>query len=253
MALSENANGAGGDEERQGPVIRDNRRIDPETGQVRNPETEGDSSEEIPEVAEEEVVEADLEDETLEVPDTPESVVTEAINADERVIELTNDIKRVQAEYANYRKRVERDRVAVREMATAQVLNELLPVLDDIGRAREHEELTGGFKAVSEALESTVTKLGLERYGEKGDAFDPTVHEALSLVPAPGLSIQSVIEVFQPGYRMGERILRPARVVVGDPVEGDEAADAGGADTAGGGGSPEATVEPDSDGKEEDK
>lgn len=231
MAPSDNTDGTGRGEEHQGPVIRDNRRIDPETGEVRNPEAEGDASEEIPEVAEEEVVEDGLEG---EVPDTPESVVTEAINADERVVELTNDIKRVQAEYSNYRKRVERDRVAVREMATAQVVGELLPILDDIGRAREHDELNGGFKAVGEALETTVAKLGLEKYGDKGDEFDPNIHEALTLVPSPGISVQSVIEVFQPGYRIGERILRPARVVVGDPMEesgtgtADEGADGAG-------------------------
>ncbi|WP_150240393.1 nucleotide exchange factor GrpE [Nocardiopsis quinghaiensis] len=232
MTPSENTNGTGDGDERRGPVIRDNRRIDPETGEVRDPETEGDDTEEIPEVAEEEVVEADLEDDAPEVPDTPESVVTDAINADERVVELTNDLKRVQAEYANYRKRVDRDRVTVREMATAQVVSELLPILDDIGRAREHDELNGGFRAVGEALEATVTKLGLERYAEQGDEFDPNLHEALTLVPVPGISTQNVIEVFQPGYRIGERVLRPARVVVGDPVEdgGEASAESSGTD-----------------------
>ncbi|MBQ1082124.1 MULTISPECIES: nucleotide exchange factor GrpE [unclassified Nocardiopsis] len=205
-------------DENQGPVIRDNRKVDPETGEART--HEGASAEETTDSEEEpEVVEVEIED-VPEVPDTPESVVTEAINADERVIELTNDIKRVQAEYANYRKRVERDRVAVREVATTQVVGELLPILDDIGRAREHDELNGGFKAVGEALEATATKLGLEKYAEQGDEFDPNVHEALTLVPVPNISVQTVIEVFQPGYRMGERVLRPARVVVGEPLEG---------------------------------
>lgn len=233
MALSDKNNPDTGDgDENQGPVIRDNRKVDPETGEVRAPR--GESAEEAPAAEEEpEVVEAEIED-VPEIPDTPESVVTEAINADERVIELTNDIKRVQAEYANYRKRVERDRAAVREMATAQVVGELLPILDDIGRAREHEELNGGFKAVGEALEATATKLGLERYAEQGDEFDPNVHEALTLVPVPNISAQTVIEVFQPGYRMGERVLRPARVVVGEPVEGaaDEESSDGSADSA---------------------
>lgn len=221
MALSDkNSPDTGDGDENQGPVIRDNRKVDPETGEVRNPE--GASAEEAEATEEEpEVVEAEIED-VPEIPDTPESVVTEAINADERVIELTNDIKRVQAEYSNYRKRVERDRVAVREVATAQVVGELLPILDDIGRARDHDELNGGFKAVGEALEATATKLGLEKYGEQGDEFDPNVHEALTLVPVPNISVQSVIEVFQPGYRMGERVLRPARVVVGEPMEGAE-------------------------------
>ncbi|MBR8741692.1 nucleotide exchange factor GrpE [Nocardiopsis sp. MG754419] len=222
MALSDNNSPDTGDgDENQGPVIRDNRRIDPETGEARETRAEGSESGETgaegTEGEEPEVVEAEIED-LPEVPDTPESVVSEAINADERVIELTNDIKRVQAEYANYRKRVERDRVAVREVATAQVIGELLPILDDIGRAREHDELAGGFKAVGEALETTSAKLGLEKYAEQGDEFDPNVHEALTLVPVPNISVQTVIEVFQPGYRIGERILRPARVVVGEPM-----------------------------------
>src|SRR5699024_6187991 len=143
-------------------------------------------------------------------------------NADERVVELTNDLKRVQAEYSNYRKRVERDRQAVQEASVAKVVGEFLPVLDDIGRAREHEELTGGFKAVGEALEAVVSRLVPEKYRAKGDEFDPTVHEALTLVPTPNISVQTVIEVFQPGYRIDERILCPARVVVGDPAEETE-------------------------------
>ncbi|RKS06238.1 molecular chaperone GrpE [Nocardiopsis sp. Huas11] len=229
MAPSDKTNnsGTGDGEEHQGPVIRDNRRIDPETGEVREPQ--GETAEEAVEAEAVETEEVEAEEvDVSEVPDTPESVV-DAVNADERVVELTNDIKRVQAEYANYRKRVERDRVAVREMATAQVVGDLLPILDDVGRAREHDELNGGFKAVGESLEALVTKLGLEKYGEKDDEFDPNLHEALTLVPVPGITAQTVIEVFQPGYRIGERILRPARVVVGDPLEGgDEAA----ADTA---------------------
>ena len=93
--------------------------------------------------------------------------------------ERTADLQRLQAEYANYRKRVERDRLAVREQALANVLNELVPVLDDIGRAREHGELTGGFKSVGESLEGIAIKLGLTAFGESGDPFDPTLHEAL--------------------------------------------------------------------------
>ncbi|CAL9503916.1 Protein GrpE [Nocardiopsis dassonvillei] len=226
MALSDNTNGTTGDgEERQGPVIRDNRRIDPETGEVREPKAE-ETAGAAEEAADDEAVTDDEGVEGIEIPDTPEQVVSEAINADERVVELTNDIKRVQAEYSNYRKRVERDRVAVREVATAQVLGELLPILDDIGRARDHDELTGGFKAVGEALEGVVAKLGLERFAEQGEEFDPNLHEALTLIPVPNISVQTVVEVFQPGYRIGERILRPARVVVGEPA-GDTGEDAG--------------------------
>ena len=99
--------------------------------------------------------------------------------AQAQLAERTADLQRLQAEYANYRKRVERDRMAVREQALANVLAELLPVLDDIGRAREHGELSGGFKSVAESLESAVAKLGLVQLGEKGEPFDPVMHEAL--------------------------------------------------------------------------
>jgi molecular chaperone GrpE len=133
--------------------------------------------------------------------------------------ERTADLQRVQAEYANYRKRVERDRVAVREQALASVVSELLPVLDDIGRAREHEQLTGGFKAVADALEAVVTKLGLTSFGEAGEPFDPNVHEALMHAYSPEVSEPTCVQILQPGYKVGERILRPARVAVADPTD----------------------------------
>ena len=94
----------------------------------------------------------------------------------------------MQAEYANYRKRVERDRMAVREQALANVLSSLLPVLDDIGRAREHGELTGGFKSVGESLETTAAKLGLESFGDEGEPFDPRIHEALTHSYSPDVT-----------------------------------------------------------------
>jgi molecular chaperone GrpE len=123
----------------------------------------------------------------------------------------------VTAEYANYRKRVERDRVAVREQALANVLYGLLPVLDDIGRAREHGELVGGFKSVAESLEAAVAKLGLESFGDSGEPFDPNVHEALMHSYSGDVSEPTCVEILQPGYRVGERILRPARVAVAEP------------------------------------
>ena len=102
------------------------------------------------------------------------------------------------------------------------MLTSLLPVLDDIGRARDHGELTSGFKQVADALESAVTKLGLSRYGEKGDLFDPNIHEALTHMYSPDVTETTCVEIFQPGYKVGERVLRPARVVVAEP--GGEAA-----------------------------
>ncbi len=135
-----------------------------------------------------------------------------------KLAERTADLQRVQAEYANYRKRVERDRAAVRELSVASVLGDLLPVLDDIGRAREHGELTGGFKSVAESLEAAVTKLGLTTYGQAGEPFDPNVHEALMHSYSADVAETTCVQVLQPGYKVGERILRPARVAVAEPA-----------------------------------
>ncbi|MEV4252877.1 nucleotide exchange factor GrpE, partial [Spirillospora sp. NPDC049652] len=147
----------------------------------------------------------------------------EAAAFKEQLAERTADLQRLKAEYDNYRRRVERDRVVVREQALANVLSELLPVLDDIGRARDHNELTGGFKSVADALEGVTGKLGLERFGEKGEPFDPTVHEALMHAYSAEVTETSVADVLQPGYRIGERVLRPARVAVAEPQDGDAA------------------------------
>jgi molecular chaperone GrpE len=139
-----------------------------------------------------------------------------------RLAERTADLQRVSAEYANYRKRVDRDRMVVREQALASVLVALLPVLDDIGRAREHGELSGGFKSVAESLESTVTKLGLVSFGTEGEPFDPNVHEALAHSYSTSVTEPTCVQILQPGYKVGERIVRPARVAVAEPGE-DEA------------------------------
>ncbi|MFC4912438.1 nucleotide exchange factor GrpE [Actinomadura gamaensis] len=186
-------------EEHDGPVIRDRRRIDPETGEVRDAGT-GEQPAPAPGGA-------------------GEAGGGEAAEFEKQLAERTADLQRLKAEYDNYRKRVERDRVAVREQALASVLAELLPVLDDIGRARDHNELTGGFKSVAEALEAATGKLGLERFGEKGEPFDPTVHEALMHAYSADVTETSVADVLQPGYRIGERVLRPARVAVAEPQE----------------------------------
>ncbi|GAA0658602.1 nucleotide exchange factor GrpE [Streptomyces thermocarboxydovorans] len=134
--------------------------------------------------------------------------------------ERTADLQRLQAEFQNYRRRVERDRVAVKEMAVANLLTELLPVLDDIGRAREHGELVGGFKSVAESLETTVAKMGLQQFGKEGEPFDPTIHEALMHSYAPDVTETTCVAILQPGYRIGERTIRPARVAVAEPQPG---------------------------------
>ena len=130
---------------------------------------------------------------------------------------LTADLQRLQAEYSNYRKRVERDRAVAAEIAIAAVLSELLATLDDIDRAAEHGELTGGFKSVADQLINTTTKLGLEKYGEDGDAFDPQIHEALMHETSAEVTVPTASKILQPGYKFKERVLRPARVAVTDP------------------------------------
>ena len=139
----------------------------------------------------------------------------------------------MQAEYANYRKRVDRDRATVREQAVASTLSELLPVLDAIGQAREHGELSGGFKSVADSLQAAVSKLGLVSYGQRGDAFDPKIHEALTHTYSPDVTEDTCVEIFQPGYKVGERILRPARVAVAAPATGPDGAAEGPGQTAG--------------------
>jgi molecular chaperone GrpE len=135
----------------------------------------------------------------------------------DEVAVLTSDLQRVQAEYSNYRKRVDRDRITANEITTAIVLSELLPVLDDISRAEEHGELTGGFKAVADQLLTITTKLGLSQFSDVDVPFDPNIHEALMHATSPDVSETSVTQVLQPGYKFKERVIRPARVAVTDP------------------------------------
>jgi molecular chaperone GrpE len=180
-------------EEPQRVVVRDKRRVDPESGEVREPE----SSRTPEEVAADDFVEL------------------RALQAllDER----TADLQRVKAEFDNYRKRVERDRVAMAEQAMAGVLTHLLPVLDDVDRAREHGEVTGGFKSVADALEAALGKLGLERFGDTGDPFDPMLHEAVTHQHSDDVTEPTCVGVMRPGYRFAERLLRPAMVAVAEP------------------------------------
>ena len=137
--------------------------------------------------------------------------------ADSKTAELTADLQRLQAEYSNYRKRVERDRAVASDIAIATVLSELLATLDDIDRAQEHGELTGGFKSVADQLISIVTKLGLEKYGKDGDEFDPQFHEALMHETSSEVQVATASKILQPGYKFKERVLRPARVAVTQP------------------------------------
>ncbi len=144
--------------------------------------------------------------------------------------ERTADLQRLKAEYDNYRRRVERDRTVSAEQAAGRVLFGLLPTLDDIARARQHGDVAGPFKAVADALETTLGMLGLERYGEPGEIFDPAIHEALAATTTPGVDAPTCVEVYRSGYRYAGRVLRPAQVVVAEP--GGAQAPAGAADEA---------------------
>ena len=134
------------------------------------------------------------------------------------VATLTSDLQRLQAEYANYKKRVERDRAVAHESAVGAVLTELLALLDDVDRAEAHGELSGGFKAVADQLNSITARIGLEKYGTEGEVFDPQIHEALMHDESADVAVATASKILQPGYKYKERILRPARVAVTDPA-----------------------------------
>jgi molecular chaperone GrpE len=189
--------------EETGVRFTDRRRVDPVTNQVRQPAAPAGAPGAdvgLGALEEEATVAALLEGDVFE--------------AEAKLAELTSDLQRVHAEYANYRKRVDRDRDLVRAMAIGGALAELIPVLDDIERARQHDELEGAFKTVGESLESAVTRIGLEKYGVADEPFDPTVHEALTTESRDEVSDPTVVAVYQPGYRFAGRVLRPARVAV---------------------------------------
>ena len=155
---------------------------------------------------------------TEEVESQEENIVIEPGQETDPVATLTSDLQRLQAEYANYRKRVERDRAVAHESAVGAVLTELLALLDDVDRAEAHGELSGGFKAVADQLNSITSRIGLEKYGTEGEVFDPQIHEALMHDESADVAVPTASKILQPGYKYKERILRPARVAVTDPA-----------------------------------
>ncbi|MFC9878228.1 nucleotide exchange factor GrpE [Streptomyces libani] len=151
-------------------------------------------------------------DESAGRPTPPEAVLYAELR------ERTADLQRLKAEYDNYRKRVHRDRLAVGEIAVANVLSRLLPVLDSLAEATEQGEVTGGFQRVAEALRAELGALGLQAFGAAGDPFDPLIHEAVTFTPTDRLEQALCTEVLRLGYRVGDRLLRPAQVAVaGEP------------------------------------
>lgn len=156
----------------------------------------------------------------LEPQDVAEVEGETAPSADDQLAERTADLQRLQAEFLNYKRRVDRDRALIADNATYKVLQPIIEVLDTIDRAREHDELDGGFKAVAEQLERIVSGLGLTRFGAPGDAFDPTLHEALSHMGTdPEVDVVTAKVVAKAGYKINDRVVRAAQVLVVDPAE----------------------------------
>ena len=189
--------------------VRDRRKVDPETYEARPQPEQPEQPAPQPE-------------ESASAPaaptDSQEPVADAAPGAsDQRVEELTLDLQRLSAEFANYRKRVDRDRELNRDRAIADVVADLLPVLDDIDRARSHGELDAGFKAVAEAIESMAANYGLVRFGAEGEEFDPHVHEAMTSANSAEVVEPTVTAVYQVGYRLKDQVLRAARVAVTNP------------------------------------
>ena len=152
------------------------------------------------------------------VADAPAEPGTDELAAAQaQVGSLTEDLQRLQAEYVNYKRRVDRDRELVKQNAVFSVLSSMLPVLDDLDRAREHGELEGGFKAVADSLERIVAAHGLVKFGAPGDEFDPRFHEALMHAHSAEVTTTTCQNIVSAGYMIGERVVRPAKVTVVDP------------------------------------
>jgi len=211
----QNRDGHGSEEpEREEPIVRDKRRIDPETGKVREPQ--GDEHD----LSHEELVDVGPGEEESVLSDDDLDILSGQTTADQLAAERLADLQRVTAEYANYRKRTEANREIERERAIGDAVKGLIPVLDDVERADKHGDLTEGsaFATIAAKLRTAVERLGLTPYGEKGEPFDPRVHEAIFQQPTPGVTADTVAEVVETGYRLGSTVVRVAKVVVATPA-----------------------------------
>ncbi|MFX0539626.1 nucleotide exchange factor GrpE [Ornithinimicrobium sp. Y1847] len=215
------ADGAAGEEPRTGPVIRDKRRIDPDTGERR------------PDPAGNQVMGADTEASEGEADSTADAAAaqteTDGQHPDTALAaERLEEMRRMQAEHVNFRNRIQREREADKGRATSAVVESLLPVLDDIHSAREHGDLEEGtpFAAIAAKLEQALGRFGVERTGFVGEVFDPALHEALMHLTAdsPGVELpegateMTIVQVMQPGFKVGDQVVRAARVAVADPA-----------------------------------
>jgi len=198
-------------------VIRDKRKIDPSGGGGRHAKPSDDEPEGEASFA------AKGEDGPRTAPAAPAAdAAAPALGAELEALraeleERTRDLQRVTAEYANYRKRVDRDRGVAAEQTIGSVLGALLPILDDLDRAREHGDLVGPFASVADQLSTALGKFGLTAFGDKGDPFDPTRHEAVAHLTSAEVTEPTCVDVMRRGYLVGERLLRPAMVAVADP------------------------------------
>ncbi|MDR9396366.1 nucleotide exchange factor GrpE [Pontimonas sp.] len=182
-------------EEHEETVVNDKRRIDPETGDVRSPSPEGE-----PEA---------LDDEDLEILDEAER---------DLVGEYRERAARAEAELANFRSRVERDRQSNREAIIVEVIRSLLPAIDDLDRAEKHGDLAGTpLEIVSQKVRQSFERYGMIPVGTVGEAFDPAIHEAMVHMPSDEVTLDTVADVIEVGYQLGERLIRPAKVAVSSP------------------------------------
>ncbi|MGI8721766.1 MAG: nucleotide exchange factor GrpE [Geodermatophilaceae bacterium] len=201
------------DEEQPRVVIRDKRRIDPETGAVREVSSVPPAGS-VPPSAEGGPGAA----QDVTAGGEGDSDVATVTALAKELAERTDDLQRVSAEYANYRRRVDRDRVLIGELAQERMVLDLLPVLDDIDRARDHGDLTGAFKSTADQLGTVLDRAGVQAFGEIGDRFDPGVHEAVLHTESPEVSEATCTHIMRRGYRRGDRVLRAAMVGVADPA-----------------------------------
>ena len=207
--------------ENEEPVIRDKRRIDPETGDVREPAAGAGVDTPAPDPADALAGDEPSADEQAadDLSDEDQALLDQA--AQDLVAEMRSDMLRAQAELVNFRTRVERDRAANRDAVIAEVIRSLLPALDDLARAEAHGDLTEGapLTIVAQKLRGAFEKFGLRQVGEKGEPFDPAFHEAVVQLPSPDATANTIADVIEPGYVLGDRLVRPAKVAVSVPAE----------------------------------
>lgn len=217
--------------EDEGPVFRDKRRIDPETGEARQSpadaqaaaaaaaaDGQADAGAEAPASGPDASDDLTAEDRAL-LDGEAQRLADEAASVQAQIAAAQDEVRRLQAEYVNYRNRVERERAADKVATTASVLSALLPALDDLDRADQHGDLEGSPLAiVAQKLRGAIGGLGLEAVGVVGEPFDTAVHEAIAQLPNPEVTEMVVADVVQRGYRIGERLVRPAKVAVFVPA-----------------------------------